>query len=153
MRPNFPHKLLLAVTQDNIKCSSANIKCSKTQLSKTIQSGGFIIPNAVDATNPFLLFPPFRMIGSLAKSYGQKLENKDSKEINSNLAGTGVNNIGKKFKKWISSITGSGSTLTNNKIKDIIKVIKSLEKRRILLKGTTKKSLIKKEDFSIFLGH
>ena len=59
----------------------------------------------------------------------------------------------KRFKKWISSITGSGSTLTSNKIKDIIKVIKFLEKRGILLKGTTKKSLIKKEDFSIFLGH
>ena len=63
---------------------------------KTIQSGGFIIPNAVDATNLFLLFPPFKMTGSLAKSYGQKLENKDSKEINSNLTGTGVNIIGKK---------------------------------------------------------
>ena len=37
------------------------------------------------------------MIGSLAKSYGQKLENKDSKEINNNLAGTGVNIIGKKI--------------------------------------------------------
>ena len=38
-----------------------------------------------------------------------------------------------------------------------IKVIKSLENRGILLlqkKGTTKqKMLVKKEDFSIFLGH
>ena len=29
--------------------------------------------------------------------------------------------------------------LTNNKIKDILKVIKSLENREILLKGTTRK--------------
>ena len=32
-----------------------------------------------------------------------------------------------------------GITLTNNEIKDIIKVIKSLENRGILLKGTTRK--------------
>ena len=51
---------------------------------------------------------------------------------------------------------GSGITLTNNEVKDI-KVIKSLENRGILLlqkKVTTrKKKLVKKEDFSIFLGH
>ena len=33
----------------------------------------------------------------------------------------------------------SGITLINNEIKDIIKVIKSLENRGILLKGTTRK--------------
>ena len=43
--------------------------------------------------------------------------------------------------------------LTNNVIKDIIKVISSLKIREILLKGTTKKILVKKEDFSIFLVH
>ena len=43
--------------------------------------------------------------------------------------------------------------LTNNVIKDIIKVISSLKIRGILLKGTTKKILVKKEDFSIFLVH
>ena len=39
----------------------------------------------------------------------------------------------------ISLITGSGITLTKNEIKDIIKVIKSLENRGVLLKGTTRK--------------
>ena len=45
---NFPHKLLLTNTQVSktrkvFACgSSANIKFSKTQLSKMIQSGGFI---------------------------------------------------------------------------------------------------------------
>ena len=33
--------------------------------------------------------------------------------------------IGKSIKKGISSIMGSGITLTNNEMKDIIKVIKS----------------------------
>ena len=37
-------------------------------------------------------------------------------------------------------------------MKDIIKVIKSLENRGILLKGTTKKLLVQKEDFKILLG-
>ena len=46
---NFPHKLLLANTQVSNLCkavannSSANIKLSKTQLSKLIQSGGFYV--------------------------------------------------------------------------------------------------------------
>ena len=43
--------------------------------------------------------------------------------------------IGKKIKEKFRS----GKTLTNNEIKDIMKVIKSLENRRILLKGTTAK--------------
>ena len=38
----------------------------------------------------------------------------------------------------ISVITSSGITLTKNEIKDI-KVIKSLENRGVLLKGTTRK--------------
>lgn len=44
------------------------------------------------------------------------------------------------------------SSFRNNiEIKDIIKIIKSLENREILLKGTTRKLLVKKEmDFLIF---
>ena len=44
-------------------------------------------------------------------------------------------------------------TLTKNEIKNIIKVIKSLENRGILLKELLEKLLVKREDFSIFLGH
>ena len=44
-------------------------------------------------------------------------------------------------------------TLTKNEIKDIIKVIKSLENRGILLKELLEKLLVKKEDFSLFLCH
>ena len=36
-------------------------------------------------------------------------------------------------------VFGIGITLTNNEIKDIMKVIKSLENRGILSKGTTRK--------------
>ena len=44
----------------------------------------------------------------------------------------------KKFKKGFSSITGSGITLTNNEIKDTIRVIRSLENRGVLLKKLPK---------------
>ena len=44
-----------------------------------------------------------------------------------------VNQLNKKFK----STKGSGTSLTNIEIKDIIKAIKSLENRGLLLKGTT----------------
>ena len=49
---------------------------------------------------------------------------------------TGLSLLGKKIQK---KIYGSGITLTNNEIKDIMKVIKSLENRKILLKVTTRK--------------
>ena len=47
---------------------------------------------------------------------------------------------------------GTGITLTDIKIKDVIKVIKSLENRGILLKGTTRKITGQEEDFKIFLN-
>ena len=43
-------------------------------------------------------------------------------------------------------------TLTNYKIKDIIKVIRSLENREILLKGTTDKIVSQKEGLLNFLA-
>ena len=55
---NFTHKLLLANTQISRLCkgfangSSANIKFSKTQLSKMIQSGGFLPDPLVDIRGP-----------------------------------------------------------------------------------------------------
>ena len=53
--------------------------------------------------------------------------------------------------KKIRTIKGSGITLTNNEIKDIMKVIKSLENRGILLKGTTTKTAGQEEGFVNFL--
>ena len=55
------------------------------------------------------------------------------------LVDIGLNLLGRKIKKGISSITGSSITLTNNETKEIIKWIKSLEKKRILLKSFLKK--------------
>ena len=46
---------------------------------------------------------------------------------------------------------GSGIALTNNEIKDIMKVITSLENRGILLKETTTKITSQEGEFLIFL--
>ena len=43
-----------------------------------------------------------------------------------------------KFFSDFKGIFGTGTTITNNEIKDIIKIIKSLENRGISLKGTTR---------------
>ena len=48
-------------------------------------------------------------------------------------------------------ITGSGITLTNNEIKNIIKVIKSLEKRGISLNETKRKIANQKGEVLNFL--
>ena len=48
-------------------------------------------------------------------------------------------------------MTGSGITLTNNEIKDIKEVIKSLKNKGILLKGTTRVITSQEEGFLNFL--
>ena len=64
---------------------------------------------------------------------------------------TGLCLLGEKIKKGISSITGLETTLTNNEIKDIMKVIKSLENRGVSLKGTTIKITSQEGGFLNFL--
>ena len=58
-----------------------------------------------------------------------------------------INELNKQF----ASSKGSGITLTNNEIKDIMKVIKSLENNGILLKGTTRKFTSQERVFLNFL--
>ena len=55
-----------------------------------------------------------------------------------------------KKSKGLSKYKCSRITLTNNKIKDVMKVINSLENRGILLKGTTKKNCKPKRRISQF---
>ena len=49
-----------------------------------------------------------------------------------------------------SSVIGLGLILTNSEIKDITKVISSLENRGILLKGTFEKIVNEKEGFLVY---
>ena len=91
------------------------------------------------------LMPLVSSIAKESKDMGATLLNKDT------FVDAVLNLIGKKIKKWISSITGSDITLTNNEVKYITKVIKSLGIRWILLKGTTKKNTDQDEGFLNFL--
>ena len=63
------------------------------------------------------------------------------------------NVLDQNIKKRLSKITDSGLTLTNKGIKDIAKVIRSLENRWISLKETTRKITGQKENFLVLVGH
>ena len=60
-------------------------------------------------------------------------------------------NVIKDFKNASGKVLGTGITLTNNEIKDIIKVIKYLENRGVLLKGTTRTFTSQEGGFLKFL--
>ena len=134
---NFPQKLLLADTQVTkirkafANGSSANIKFSKTQLSKIVQLGGVLRD-----------IPIFgNILSSVAIKGTDIARNLEEKKFLHKQ----IDRLNKEY------ITGSGITLTNNEIKDIMKVIKSLENRGILLKGTTRKITSQEGGFLNFL--
>ena len=119
------------------------MKFLKTQLSKMVQSGGFI----------YRLFDNFKITDTLmslaAKLIKEKIAPKSEKDFANLLVDTEFNALSKKIKKGISAIMALGIMLTNNEIKDI-KVIQSLE-NRILLKGTTRKISSQEGGFLNFL--
>ena len=65
-----------------------------------------------------------------------------------------IANVANRFKidEFIKSLMGSGIMLTNNELKVIIKVIRSLENREILMKGTTRNINIQKGEIFNFLA-
>ena len=134
---NFPYKLLLTDTQvSKIRKAfanglSANIKFSKTQLSKIVQLGGVLRD-----------IPIFgNILSSVAIKGTYIARNLEEKKFLHKQ----IDRLNKAY------ITGSGITLTNNEIKDIMKVIKSLENRGILLKETTRKITSQEGGFLNFL--
>ena len=111
--------------------SPANIKFSKTQLSKIVQLGGVLRD-----------IPIFgNILSSVAIKGTYIARNLEEKKFLHKQ----IDRLNKAY------ITGSGITLTNNEIKDIMKVIKSLENRGILLKGTTRKTTSQEGGFRNFL--
>ena len=75
------------------------------------------------------------------------MKNKFKSNEKNLLIDAGIYMVGKKIKEKF----GSGITLTNNEIKDITKVIMSLENRGILLKGTTTNTASQEGRFFNFL--
>ena len=131
---NFPHKSLLANTQvSNLRKafannSSANIKLSKTQLSKMIQSGGFLgklLGPALKTGLPLIS----NVIKPLAKSILIPL----GLTAAASAADAGIH----------KKILGSGNNrhitliISNDEINDIIKVVKPVEDSGLLLKRVT----------------
>ena len=110
---NFLHKLLLTDTKVSKTCeaftngSSVSIKFLKIHLSKIIESGGGIIP--------LELFYSFKMINKGFKKVQDSSKNKN--EI-TDLAKTFDNSV-----RGNKNFFGTGITLTDNEIKDIVKII------------------------------
>ena len=129
---NFPHHLLLTNTQvSNLRKtfannSSANIKLPKTQLSKMIQSGGFL-GRLLDP----LLKTGLPLISNVIKPLAKSVLIPLKLTAAASAADAGIH----------KNILGSGNTTTliisNNEMEDIIKIVKSLEDSGLLLKGVT----------------
>ena len=147
---NFSYNLLLTKTQVSrlrkafLNGSSANIYFSKTQLSMMVQLGG-IVP----ALGPCGFLDGLKNLGEeilssikiTATEYDENDENISNKDL---IVDIGLDFLGRK-------LNGSGIALRNNELNNIIKIIRSLERRLILLKQTTKKLLLKKKDISMLL--
>ena len=133
---NFPHKLLLTNRQVANLCKafanylSTDIKLSKTQLSKMIQSGGFL----------------GRLLGPLLKTGLPLIKNvikSLAKSVLIPLGLTAAADAGIHKKIWgpgrcHSSSSASHNTtliISNNIIEDIITIVKSLEDSGLLLNG------------------
>ena len=128
----FPHKLLLTNRQVlNLRKAfanylSANVKFSKAQLSKMIQSGGFL----------------GRLLGPLLKTGLPLIKNLIKPLAKSVLIPLGLTAAASAADAGIhKKILGSGNMTTliisNDEIHDIIKIVKSLEDSGLLLKGVT----------------
>ena len=130
---NFPHELLLTNRQvANIRKAFANhssidIKLSKTQLSKMIQSGGFLRK---------LLGPLLKTGLPLMKSVIKPLAKSVLIPLGLTAAASAADaGIHKK-------ILGSGHNnttliISNDEMDDILKIVKSLENSGLLLKGVS----------------
>ena len=143
---NFPHKLLLTNRQvSNLRKvfannSSTDIKLSKTQLSKMIQSGGFL----------------GRLLGPLLKTGLPLMKNVIKPLAKSVLIPLGVTAAASTGDAGIHKILGFRTTtliMSNEEMEGIIKVVKSLEDSGLLLKGVSEtiqmKLKNKKEDFLV----
>ena len=146
---NFPHQLLLTNRQvANIRKafannSSADIKLSKTQLSKMIQSGGFL----GRLLGP-LLKTGFPLIKNVIKALAESVLIPLGLTAAASAAYAGIH-------KKILGLGHNNTTLiiSNDKIGDINKIGKYLEDSGLLLKGVTEtvqnEVKNKKEDFLV----
>ena len=132
---NFPHELLLTDRQvANILKAFANnlstdIKFSKDQLSKMIQSGGFLGK---------LLGPLLRTGLPLMKSVIKPLAKSVLVPLGLTAAASAADvGIHKKILGSVSDHSNTILIISNDEMDDIIKIVKSLEDSGVLLKGVS----------------
>ena len=125
---DLPHELLLT-TRQKTKLRNAfnnnmstNLKLSRPQISKIIQSGGFLGSFLSKLAGPLM-----KVAISLAKNI---------------LASLGITTAASAINAGIQKkIHGSGTTtllISNEEMNDIMKIVQALEDSNILLKGVTK---------------
>ena len=127
---NFPHELLLTDRQVSsirkafANNSSVDIKFSKTQLSKMIQSGGFL----------------GKLLGPLLKTGLSLIKNVITPLAKSVLIPLGLTAAAAVDAEIHKKMLGSGNNtliISNKDIEDLIKIAKSLEDSDLLLTGVT----------------
>ena len=132
---NFPHELLLTDRQvANIrkafsKNSSTDVKFSKTQLLKMMQSGGFF-GNLLSK----LAGPLMKVAMPLAKNVLAPLR-----------LTAAMSAIDGSIKKKMLGSRTTTLIISNDEMNDIIKIVKSLEDSGVLLKGIIKSETIQHE--------
>ena len=129
---NFPHELLLTDKQISTvrktfsNNSSTDIKFSKTQFSKMIQSGGFL----------------GKLLGPLLKTGLPLISNVIKPSAKSILIPLGLTAAASAADAGMhKKILWSGNAtliVSNSDMEDLIKIVKSLEDSGLLLKGVTK---------------
>ena len=130
---NFPHEFLLTNRQVSSlrkafgKNTSTDIKLSKTQLSKMIQSGGFL----GKLLGP-ILKTGLRLIKSVIKPLAKSVLVPLGLTAAASAADAGIH----------KKILGSGHNnttliISNDEMDDILKIVKSLEDSGVLLKGVS----------------
>ena len=144
---NFLHKLLLTnrhvanLRKAFAKNTSTDIKLSKTQLSKMMQCGGFL---------GRLLGPLLRTGLPLMKSVIKPLAKSVLVPFGLTAAGSAAD--AGIHKKILGSGHNKSTTLiiSNDKMNDILKIVKSLENSGVLLKGVSETiQEFKEEDFLV----
>ena len=114
---NFPHELMLTNTQvaKLRKQKSADIKFSKAQLSKMSQSGGFLST---------LLKFGIPLLKNVIAPLGL-------------TAAMSATDAGIQKKIWGKGVGNTTLVISNQELGDIFEIIKLLEEKGILVKGTT----------------
>ena len=132
---NFPHELLLTNRQvlnfrkAFAKNTSTDIKLSKTQLSKMIQSGGFL-----DRLLGPLLRTGLRLMKSVIKPLAKSVLLPLGLTAAASAADAGTH------KKILGSGDNNNNTtliISNDEMGNLLQMVKSLEDSRVLLKGVS----------------